>query len=302
MNIVNREKRQIPEILDKYADHLDKLIDMASTLLDKYLQKNALGDDKLVAILFFRNALEYADSIPILIRNSSIEPIKAINRILLENLLQLEYLLDCDTERRSYAFLVWMLKQEIKIYKKIDKNSLQNVHFKKKISNDKLIKDISVFDNIKVEAALERYSEILKIDGYKEANIEYEKMKSKSNAYWFSLYSGPKNISELAEKLNRSAHYEIFYRNMSNNIHGTDIFKNKLVSKQDTGLTHLLKLRNPHEADIVLKDTLNFLFSMNLIFLQKLIPEETESFGVWYLSFQDFFINLGKKEDFAVIK
>lgn len=304
INIVNREKRQIPEVLDGYANKLDEIIDMSSVLLEKYLKKKVIGDDSLVPILFFRNALEYADSISILIKNSSIEPVKAINRILLENLLQLEYLLDEDTTKKSYAFLVWTIKQELKIYKKIDKNSPQNVDFKRKISNDKLINDVSFFDDIPVKVAIKKYSEMLKIDGYREASIEYEKTKSKTkfSIHWYSLYSGPKNISELAEKLNRSAHYEIFYRNMSNNIHGTDIFKNKLVSKQDDGLSYLLKLRNPHEVDKVLKDTLNFLLSMNLIFLEKLVPEETESFGVWYLSFQEFFINLGKKEDFIVIK
>lgn len=301
-NIVNRGNRQIPEVLDKYADKLDEMIDMSSILLDKYLKNDLSGDDKLVPILFFRNALEYADSISILIRNSSIEPVKAINRILLENLLQFEYLLEKDVEKRSYAFLVWKIKQDLSLYRKMDKDSVENKTFKKKIEKDKLINNISFLDNISVASSVQKCSELLKLNGYKDANIEYEKTKKKHkfNINWYSLYSGPKNVSELAKKLDGSALYEIFYRSMSNNIHGTDIFRNKLVSKQNTNLTYLLQLRNPHEADKVLKDTLNFLLSMNLIFLKKLVPNELENFGTWYLSYQEFFISLGMKEDFII--
>lgn len=300
ISIVDREDRQIPDILDTYADKLDDIIDVSSLLLDRYLKKNIMSDDKLVPVLFFRNALEYVDSVSILVRNSSIEPIKAINRILLENLFQFEYLLEKDVENRSYAFLVWDIKQKLSFYKKIDKDSDGNKPFKKLINKDKLLEDISVLDNISVTSLIQRYSEILKLDGYKEANIEYEKTKKKNkfSPNWYSLYSGPKNVSDLAKNLNRTAHYEIFYREMSNNIHSTDIFKNKLVSKHN--ISYLTKLRNPFEADKVIKDTLNFLMSMVIIFLDELLPEEFENFVQWYASFKDFFVDIGMKEDFIV--
>lgn len=301
--LVNRENDQIPEILEIYSKKLDELIDISSKNLSSYLNKNLIGDDKLVPCLFFRNAIEYADSISILIKNSSIEPIKSLNRILLENLFQIEYLLNDDTEKKSFSFLVWSIKQDIKAYKKLKNGTSENKIFKEKFEKEKLINDYTVIENISVEDALEKCAKLLKQNGYKEASIEYEKTLSKNkNPNWYSLYKGPKNIYGLAENLSKMIHYELFYRLGSNNVHSSDILKNKLIKKGDKNSAHFLQIRVPHEAPQVLKDTLNFLISINMIFLSKLVPEELDNFGKWYLNFQEFFLDLGQKKDFEIIR
>lgn len=156
---------------------LDKLIDVSSDLLLSHLESNLSGDEKLVQCLFFRNIIEYADSISILLKNSSIEPIKALNRILLENVFQLEYLLTKDTNKRSFNFLVWSIKNDIKNYKKLKPDTKENEDFKSKFTNDKLVKymaDISKLLNKTVILTPENEQEtiLLKVDGHK---IEFYK-------------------------------------------------------------------------------------------------------------------------------
>lgn len=298
---IDRNSRQIPEILDKYSDNLNILIDKCCLTLTRYLEQNLVGDNKLIPALFLRNAIEHADGISLLISNSSIESIKPLNRVLLENMLQLEYVINGNSTERSYSFLVVNLRTELKNLMKLKEGTRENKAFKKHFEKDSLIKDDSVDDAASVDKAIKEIKNLLMQDGYKEANAEYDKLK---NPHWYSLYNGPNNIKEMAERHDRIALYEIFYRSLSQNIHNTDIYKNKVDIDKNNNLMYLLQFRNPHQATMVLKDTLNFLFLTNLIFLEKMLPKEYIIFLKWYSnsSFREFYKNLGLVQDYTIIK
>lgn len=302
--LINRNNDQIPDILLKYSNMLDMLIDMSSDLLLSHLESNLSGDEKLVPCLFFRNIIEYADSISILIKNSSIEPIKALNRILLENVFQLEYLLIKDTDKRSFNFLVWSIKNDIKNYKKLKPDTLENETFKGKFTNDKLIRYYSTVGKINVDKALSNSANILKQPGYKEASIDYEKYFKKHKIFnWYSIDSGLRNIKELADSLKMEIHYDVFYRTLSSNIHGMDVIKGKLLKGEDNNLVHISKIREPINAQNVLQDSLNFLMTATLVFLHQLLPYKKKEFTEWYIkNFQKFYGNLQHVRDYKVSK
>lgn len=300
--LINRNNDQIPNILLKYSNMLDMLIDMSSDLLLSHLESNLSGDEKLVPCLFFRNIIEYADSISILIKNSSIEPIKALNRILLENVFQLEYLLIKDTDKRSFNFLVWSIKNDIKNYKKLKPDTKENEDFKGKFTNDKLIRNYSSMGGINVDEALSNSADILKQPGYREASIDYEKHFKKNKIFnWYSIDSGLRNIKDLADSLKMEIHYDVFYRTLSNNIHGTDIIKSKLLKGENNNLVHISQIRQPIDSQKVLQETLNFLMTATLIFLHQLLPYKKKEFTKWYIkNFQEFYGNLQYVKDYKV--
>lgn len=302
--LINRSNDQIPDILSNYSGMLDKLIDMSSNLLLSHLESNLSGDEKIVPCLFFRNIIEYADSISILLKNSSIEPIKALNRILLENVFQLDYLLIKDTDKRSFNFLVWSIKNDIKIYKKLKSDTLENETFKRKFTNDKLIKSYLTVEGINVDKALSNSADILKQPGYKESAIEYERYYKKNKVFnWYSIDSGLRNIKELADSLKMEIHYDIFYRTLSNNIHGMDVIKGKLLKGENNNLVYISQIREPINAQNVLQETLNFLMTATLIFLHQLLPHKKNEFTEWYINnFQEFYSNLQNVRDYKVSK
>lgn len=299
--MIDRYTRQIPDILDKYSDNLNLLIDKTCNTLTKYLEQGLKGDDKIVPALFLRNAIEQADGISVMLKNSAIEPIKPLNRVLLENMLQLEYIVSDNITERSYAFLVGTIRNDLKNYLKLKKGTKENIVFIGLFEKDSLIKNNPETDDSSVEKQINLFHSTLSEDGYKEANAEYDKLK---NPHWYALYGGPKNIREMAERQGRIMLYEIFYRTLSQNIHNTDIFNNKVSVNQSDNLMYLLHFRNPHEAAKVIKDTINFLFLTNYIFLEKLFPADFISFLQWYAdsNFRIFFNDLGMKADYTVIK
>lgn len=299
--MIDRYTRQIPEILNKYSDNLNLLIDKTCYTLTKYLEQGLIGDEKIVPALFLRNAIEQADGISVLLKNSVIEPVKPLNRILLENLLQLDYIVSEKTTERSYAFLVGNVRNDLKNYLKLKIGTKENTAFASFFEKDALIKNNPETDKSSVDKQIALFHKILDEDGYKEANVEYNKLK---NPHWYTLYDGPKTIREMAERQNKIVLYEIFYRTLSQNIHNIAIFNSKVKVDEDDNLMYLLHFRNPHEASKVLKDTINFLFFTNMIFLENLLPQEHIAFALWYRDsdFRIFFNDLALKEDYTVLK
>lgn len=298
--MINRSTRQIPEVLDKYSDNLNLLIDKTCNTLTRYLEQGLKGDDKIVPALFLRNAIEQADGISVMLKNSAIEPIKPLNRVLLENMLQLEYIVSDNITERSYAFLVGNVRNDLKNYLKLKVGTKENTAFASFFEKDALMKNNPKTDESSVDKQIALFHKILGEDGYKEANVEYNKLK---NPHWYTLYDGPKTIREMAERQNKIVLYEIFYRTLSQNIHNTAIFNSKVKVDKEDNLMYLLHFRNPHEASKVLKDTINFLFFTNMIFLQNLMPQEHIAFALWYRDsdFRIFFNDLGLKEDYTVL-
>lgn len=145
--MIDRYTRQIPEILNKYSDNLNLLIDKTCYTLTKYLEQGLIGDEKIVPALFLRNAIEQADGISVLLKNSVIEPVKPLNRILLENLLQLDYIVSEKTTERSYAFLVGNVRNDLKNYLKLKIGTKENTAFASFFEKDALIKNNPETDN-----------------------------------------------------------------------------------------------------------------------------------------------------------
>jgi hypothetical protein len=296
-DILPRNQIGVKKELEKLSSVIDFAIDFGTHLLKWQADKMQSGDQHLVPILFFRNILELADSISILIKNSSVDPAKSLSRSLLENSFGLEYLLEKDQKNRALSYNVWLTHKDLKLYDKLDKNTQAGKQFLGEIKKDLYVKEFESDDSV-LEFAKQNSKDLLKLTLYRSIEEEYQRTNSiRKNPKWFTLFDGPTDIEQLAKRLNHHSLYEFFYRSLSDNVHATDLVKSKLVPNKN-GQTDIIQIRFPKDAQNITNLTLNVLVITFLNFYEKELPNKKEEFTEWYLKFHPLFKELREKELF----
>jgi hypothetical protein len=283
-------------LLSKFSSVIDDAVNFGTNLLKWDAERKLKGDENLLPLLFLRNILELADSISILIKNSSIEACKPLLRSLIENTFGLEYLLEKKTKERALSFIVWQTHKNIKLHEKQDSSTPKGKHFKKELEKDKLLKDATeFFDKPLLKEAIKNARDLLALPKYALIEKEYTSaISTKRNLNWYSLFNGPENIEQLAKYLNRHAFYEIFYRSYSGDVHTTNVFQKKVVHNED-GTASIIQIRYPEEAQSITSNSLNIIFIANTIYYKARLPERKSDFNIWYselrIPFQELLAN-----------
>jgi hypothetical protein len=293
----------LENILHKFSFAIEDLVNFGSNVLKWDIENSSLKDEELPALLFLRNFIEQIDAISILIKASSIEPCKSLLRTSLENIFYIEYLLEQSNYNRAMSFLYWYRLNEKQKLKKRDGISDEYNRLANKFSKDKLLNNCSPPTIEGVDKLLTYSDSILNSEKYQLFKVEYErtKLKLKNNITWYSLFDGPKNIFELAERLNRHALYEELFKQFSFSTHGTDILKGKIKSNnlKNYGVS---QIRNPMEAQNITKNCLNFCFIVFDIFIKHRIPTKQNDLNNLYLGLKSFNNELSQKEFIKVKK
>lgn len=297
-DILPREQLDVIEILIDFSNLIDEIVNFGTHIMKWEMDKRLVGDENIVPILFLRNILETADSISILIKNSSIDASKSSLRILLENVFGLEYLLEKNTKDRALAFIVWLTHKDLKFYEKLNGDTQIGKQFKTEFKKDSLIKNSEIINKIDYLSAKKNSEELLKLPIYAEIEKEYNLTESKfKNPDWYSLFNGPRNIQQLAKYLNHNALYEVMYRSYSGNIHATDIYKGKLLPVGKNAVD-IVQIRNPKDAQSVFISTINYLLLAYKEYFSR-IPEKKLEFQQWYLVFKLNFEKL-REEQYSI--
>lgn len=282
----------LKEILNEFSIEINNLVDFGSILMSWDMDKKAYQDDHLPATLFLRNFIEQVDAISILISACSIEPCKILLRTALENLLYLEYLLQNDTYNRSMAFLVWNNIINNKNIERLDPLSLEYKKIEVIFSKDKFMNTEKppTLDNAR--SLLDIGNQILNTPKYQPTKLEYDrtKQKLKGNMAWYSLFSGPKNIKDLAESLNHFILYDGFFRNYSAATHGTDILQGKLTGSDNENLG-IIQIRDPKNAKMIMQNCYNFCMMVYSNFVKFRIPEKQKEYNEWFLKIRKDHLN-----------
>lgn len=284
--ILPRNQNEVKQELEKMSSILDNAVDFGTHLLKWETENPKLKEENLVPILFFRNILETADAISILIKNSSVDPAKNLIRTLLENVFALEYLLETNSKERSLSYTVWITHNDLKFCEKMDSKTQLGKQLTKEIEKDKIVNQINS-NAEKIALAKQNSEELLKLPLYAPIELEYQRtILKKKNPNWFTLFDGPSDIEQLAKHLNHHALYEMIYRSLSNNVHGNDVLKSKL-SKAENGCVDIIQIRFPKDAQSVITQAINFLLLIYMEMLKKKLPERQKEFNKWYMVFRD---------------
>lgn len=299
-DILPRNQSELKAELEKLSSSIENVVDFGTHLLKWQADKLLSGDDKIIPILFFRNILEIADAISILIKNSSIDPVKPLLRTLLENSFYLEYLLEKDKKNRALSYNVWLAHKDLKFIEKLTDSTQSGKQLSNEIKKDKYVKELKS-DGYKLEIGKQNSLELLKLPHYIPIEKEYQRMnKIKKNPMWYSLFDGPKDIKQLAKKLNHHTSYEIIYRNLSDSTHANNNSKNKLIPNGDGVTTDIIQIRFPRDAQMITVNALNILLITYNNFYQKELPNKKTEFSEWYSSFSPIFRELREKQLFNI--
>jgi hypothetical protein len=209
------------------------------------------------------------------------------------------------------AFLVWNSKRKIRMLRAYDKEDQSYKETQKVIGKDEIFSDGSFLNELpSVKPALDNQSELLKLPAYQPIVQEYERTRKKDgqNPNWYRLFNGPKNMQELASRMNLPFLYEILYRKWSENVHSTDIIDGKIVrsknSCEENGKVNadLIQINLPKDAQEVATYTLHILLITYIKLSDKKLKSRNNEILEWYLSVREELFLLTGKERFINIE
>ena len=277
-------EKEILEVLDRFSGILTEVRNFGTHVLKWSCEVSRGGYDSAALIMFFRNILEILDAISSLVKKSSIEPSKILLRTLLENLLYIDYMTTEETEKRALSFFVWDIHRTIRKLKKLDQSSEQGKQFLRQIKKDRLVGMANINLNVDIVSFIKDKEARLQENRYFDIEEEYQRTAStQKNPPWYALYSGPKNLKELADKLQLAGVYDNFFRELSEFTHGTDIIRGKISKTDKVDEVYISQIRLPFDAPYITSQTISFSIDVFQAMIRYFVPDRLEDYSIWYV-------------------
>lgn len=211
------------ELLDKYSPYLRELVDYSTHLLGR-CEKSLRGIKGTPASLIhlYYHSIQMTDGIEVLTSQCCFAAAVPLFRSLLEATFSVEYMLEDDFENRSGAWMVGSYLDRLAFLEANEPGTVKSKSFDRKMKRDKIL-DQNFKPKIKLDQ-LRGQIEVIKkqLDKPKFVGIS-SRFKGKGRIKkWFQINSKIKTFEQVAEKLNRSVEYEIFYRPFSRVLHANE--------------------------------------------------------------------------------
>ena len=220
--------------LSRFERALDELVTLGSHLLRWELESNSVNADESAYVLsFFKRALGLVDACALLIGNACIIPAKGLTRILLENLVQFEYLL-LDLNKLPvkviHLAIVEIAQQLYELeFLKRRLNPIQAEYLQQEINKLTALYEEPTFANFQSEIDACRY-------------LEGRTLPPK----WFKFSDGGRTFTDLMGKLNNSEFYKSAYNNLSDVVHSSGLVGDTIY--HDSNTFRIRSIRSPIEA------------------------------------------------------
>lgn len=261
---------------------LQELVNFSTNALARCATSKSLSgkDDEDIAVLaLYRQIIELTDGIEVLLSQSCTIAAIPLLRSSFEAFLAIEYILENETDyvQRSLAWLVGYVHKRIEMYERFDPSTNKGQEAKRLFDDDKVVASMqkpiaSVAD---AQKAILNLQTMLAKPHLQLIETEYKKY---SRPEWYSLFGGPKNLRELAQRLQRGGHYEILYRQWSLTTHAQDFLP--FVTRTTEGKGAIKRLRDPGLIREIAGHTANFILAATRLVLRKLRPGE--DLAPWY--------------------
>ena len=273
------DNKEVEELLNQFSNAIREAVNY-STHVFKWCTEIRGDDTFLPVFMSFRHVIELLDAVSILVKAGSIDPCKLLLRAILESSFNILYILQKDTKQRAMNFLVWYYNERLKLFEKLDPNMPSGKQFYVTMKKDKLVGKMNIpkFDGL--NDAQENIKKLLQKPSYEDVNKEYQRNRGKIKN-WYSLFNGPRNLEQLADRLELQGLYNILFRSWSGAVHGTDIIEEKL-SPADNSHVWITQIRNPKDAQTLTSISL----SLTLLVLENIVnyyvPARRGGFANWY--------------------
>lgn len=282
---------QLEIILRKFTSTIDEIVDLGTHLLKIDYELIREGKDNNIPTAFFRNCLELADGISILMKSSSIEPSKLLLRTLFENSISLIYMIQKDEKKRVHSYLVWKAHQDIQICKRlIDEEQMSREFVKQLEKENSNFKLNDIRDLNGILKTINAKEELLKLPFYESVEQEFQRLKIKYKKpvkNWYSLYDGPKDFAMLCEEMNSTLHYHFNYKKYSQNVHGMNVLNAFIPLDNDRA--QLKQIRDFKDCREVFIGVIDIIMNLYFEFIEKRIPNEISNYPEWSKTFFEKF-------------
>jgi len=236
-------------------------------------------DEDLAVLALYRQGIEVADGIEVLISQSCPSPAIPLLRTSFETLLSIEYILEEETEyiRRSLSWLVSYIHHRLDMYERLDPSTPKGQNFQTAFSNDKQASNITLPPPTEARKAIANLQSMLNKPHIQPIETEYQNRK---RPRWHQLFGGPPNLCELARHLKRGAQYEILYRYWSSTTHAESLLPFIDKKQAKTGEFVIGRLRAPSQIREVASYSATFMLKMTRLVVAKFRPGE--DLTSWY--------------------
>ncbi|MEW5817699.1 MAG: DUF5677 domain-containing protein [Spirochaetota bacterium] len=295
---------KLKEILGKFSEFLDEIVNFGTHAFKWCLDSVKKGDEHVPIFQSFRHIFDLLDSISVLIRKSCAEPCKVLLRGMFESVLSIEYLLQKNTAQRGKDFLIWNRHHRLRMLRRHDPDDNLYKEFLACLKKDKSLSGIKFPGFPDIKSRMDSYSRLFSNPFYAESEKEYQGIKKKTKRapkWWFNMHGGPGDVQELADRLGRSAQYELLYRGLSDFSHGMDIIEGKFEI-EEPGLVAISQLRLPNNAQFMTFMAATFGLTAIRLFINHYAADKTSHLRDWYIrEIQERYLSLGGQKIIEVI-
>lgn len=281
--ILNRDKAKVigKPIIDIAAPVLKEMVDWATNLYPRCQTSKAGERPEAFSLLaLFLHVIQSIDAVEVLVSQSCGTPANLILRSAFEAKLSIEYICESKSTRRSAAWAVKHILQDIDYYKNYNPDNPKGVQFRKAWDEGNWGQFMSPSPRDEASKAIENLEQKLK--QYTDVYRDYQRMIRSPHRLpeWYSIDNGPKNLWDLSRHLKQGVEYEMFYAAWSKQSHATDI--HHLTLPMPDGPNILGPLRSP--LDLVNVSTGGLMIMINTIqlMIKKFRPNEMPNFVNWH--------------------
>ncbi|MBK8922649.1 MAG: hypothetical protein IPM81_14275 [Saprospirales bacterium] len=179
------------EMMTEFSLLIEEFVNFGTHVFKWEVEQARGGDENIPVQMMFRHILELADSVSILVKESSIDPCKLLLRGMLESVLGFEYLLEKDTHNRAMGFMVWHHHHKLKRYRMLNPKDKSSKDLSARLKADKVLLE-GVPDPFiaNLEERIQGLENLLSTPAYQLAESEYQKLLSKKikGPKWHQLF------------------------------------------------------------------------------------------------------------------
>ena len=278
------QKVTAKEVIDIVSPLLQELINYATNAFQR-CQASSTGaaDEDLPILVCYLHVIEMTDGIEVLISQSCPTPAIPLLRSSFEAQLAIDYILEADYQRRSFAWLVEYVHHRLTGYEMLDPSHQKGKDFRASLLSDEIGEYVKLPPMPNLPQIIQNLISLLSEPNYQMAEAEYQKLKgiSKRKPNWYSLFGGPHSLRDLSRYVGRGAQYDFLYRYWSRIIHAGDL--SRFLTRTRQGSPAFEPLRNPQEIKLVSSITASLILAATKKLLGKFRPGEEASYSKWYM-------------------
>ena len=204
-------------------------------------------------------------------------------RSMFEALLTIQYITEDNSKyrQRAYAYLHQVQLGRKSFYSSQLADTQEGQYLRKFIVNDPFSADWKPADPTKCADRIKEIEQILKQPDFKTAAEEYRRARKEtgSKPYWYSLYGGPRKISDWAKSLKRGATYAMLYKDWSDRGHSVDAIDRILIPHSNGPAARAL--RDATELNSAIDFATTFAIDAARCLIGHYRPAEETAFSKW---------------------